>query len=129
MFPDLFLICLRCPCRSKDNKVGFGARWRVKTLRNHGIWSFGPLKEWNRDFIIPIWSGKIKLRHWKYYVNIIYKLYIQKINIKHKNKNMVHTQFRKFSKISIVIFPRIIFFQDVPIYFLIFCEVSWSLQR
>ena len=43
----------------KINKVGFGSRWQVKTLRNHGIWSFGLLKWWNRDFIVPIWSRLI----------------------------------------------------------------------
>ena len=35
------------------NIVGFGAWWRVQKCRNHGIWSFGRFKWWNRDCIVP----------------------------------------------------------------------------
>ena len=63
----------------------------------------------------------------KIYLQNIYQKYIQKINSK-QNVGLPF-EISKFSKILIVIFPKIIFFQDVPIYFLIFFEVSWSLQR
>ena len=42
----------------KIHNVGFWAWWRAHKPRNHEHWSLGPLKRWNRDFIIPIWSGK-----------------------------------------------------------------------
>ena len=60
----------------------------------------------------------------KYFEDIysknIYKIYIQKINSK---KKRVYLSI--FSKFLIVRYGKIIFFQDVPTYFLIFFEVFW----
>ena len=52
-----------------------------------------------------------------------------KISKFQKFKKLGTHMIRKFSKFLSLIFPKIIFVQDVPIYFLIFFEVSWSLQR
>ena len=61
----------------------------------------------------------------KYNSEIIYSknIYIY-IYIKHKNENMVHTHtFVNFRFFLILVYGKIIFSQDVPIYFLIFFEV------
>ena len=54
----------------------------------------------------------------------IYTKYIQNIDPKINSKNGGFA-FRKFSKILIVRHGKIIFFQDVPIYFLICFGVFW----
>ena len=46
-----------------------------------------------------------------------------------KSSRNGYTHDPKFSKFLILRYPKIIFFQDVPVYFLIFCEVFWCLQR
>ena len=62
-----------------------------------------------------------------YFQNIYSKNIYKKSNFK-KNVGLPFENFENF-EILILIFTKIIFFQDVPIYFLIFFEVSWPLQR
>ena len=56
---------------------------------------------------------------------IIFERYTQTIYIKTNFQTNGGYTFRKCSKILIIRYGKIICFQDVPIYFLIFVEVFW----
>ena len=102
---------------------GYVALWLCGSV---ALWLCSYVAMWLYGYVAMWLCGYVDTKNiYKTYIQKIYpknisKKYIQKINSKNGG-----FAFRKFSKFLIVRYGKIIFFQDVPIYFLIFFEVIW----